>query len=69
MPKRLRKHPKFDGVFISDTKYRQKIFTKNLDKGKAIYGEILHTENEVEYREWNPYRSKLAAAIVKKVRN
>ncbi|MDR2830346.1 MAG: fibrillarin-like rRNA/tRNA 2'-O-methyltransferase [Methanobrevibacter sp.] len=48
------------------------IATKNLSPGLRVYGEKLIIENqcinneeiEVEYRVWNPYRSKLAAALL-----
>jgi fibrillarin-like pre-rRNA processing protein len=40
-----------------------KIFTKNLVPGKRVYGEILVQGNVSEFREWVPWRSKLAAAI------
>ncbi|MDR2623752.1 MAG: fibrillarin-like rRNA/tRNA 2'-O-methyltransferase [Methanobrevibacter sp.] len=48
------------------------IATKNLSPGLKVYGEELITENmvindeevEVEYRLWNPYRSKLAGALL-----
>ncbi|MHA2062263.1 MAG: fibrillarin-like rRNA/tRNA 2'-O-methyltransferase [Candidatus Sifarchaeia archaeon] len=43
----------------------KKVATKNLALGKTVYGErLLQFEGE-EYREWDPYRSKLAAAIRK----
>lgn len=47
---------------------KNKLFTKNLEscKGITIYGEQLKTINSKEYRSWNPYRSKLAAALHKK---
>lgn len=46
----------------------KKLFTKNLEssKGITIYGEQLKTINGNEYRSWNPYRSKLAATLLKK---
>jgi len=43
-----------------------KIFTKNLVKGKTVYDEKLVTIDNVEYREWNPRKSKLCAAIMKR---
>jgi fibrillarin-like pre-rRNA processing protein len=64
---RFRNHPKFDGVFLLD--HGQQIYTKNLDKGNLVYGEKIILDNDIEYREWNPYRSKLGAIIVKKIRN
>ncbi len=66
---RLNPHPKFEGVYLLLQADQQKLFTKNLDVGKAIYEEWLFFEKDDEYREWNPYRSKLGALIKKKVRN
>ncbi len=43
----------------------KRVTTKNLAPGKTVYGErLLQFEGE-EYREWDPYRSKFAAAIRK----
>ncbi|MDE1851407.1 MAG: fibrillarin-like rRNA/tRNA 2'-O-methyltransferase [Candidatus Micrarchaeota archaeon] len=50
----------FDGVFSIDGK----LATVNLAKGKKVYGEELVEVGGREYRMWNPYRSKLAAAIM-----
>ena len=41
------------------------IATKNLAKGISVYGEKIFCEQGEEFREWNPFRSKLAAAIRK----
>ncbi|MFA6268405.1 MAG: fibrillarin-like rRNA/tRNA 2'-O-methyltransferase [archaeon] len=49
----------FDGVYAKD-KY---IYTKNLLVGRRVYGEKLLTQEGVEYREWDPHRSKYGAAI------
>ncbi len=38
-------------------------FTKNLVPGKAVYGEELRSFDGVEYRHWNPHRSKLSAYL------
>ena len=38
------------------------IATRNLNPGMSVYGEELIVE-DVEYRLWNPRRSKLSAAI------
>ncbi len=46
----------------------QKLCTKNLVKGIQVYGERLVHNNE-EYRVWDPFRSKLAAAILKGLKN
>ncbi|XP_059435072.1 rRNA 2'-O-methyltransferase fibrillarin 1-like [Corylus avellana] len=56
------------GVFIAKGK-EDAIVTKNLVPGEAVYNEKrVSVQNEdgtkVEYRVWNPFRSKLAAAII-----
>jgi fibrillarin-like pre-rRNA processing protein len=51
-------------VFISGPQERLKLYTKNMDVGKRIYGERLITHKGIEYREWDPFRSKLAAVIL-----
>ncbi|MBS3748736.1 MAG: fibrillarin-like rRNA/tRNA 2'-O-methyltransferase [Candidatus Thermoplasmatota archaeon] len=47
---------------------RNKLFTRNPEQcnGISVYGEQLKTINGSQYRSWNPYRSKLAAALLKK---
>jgi len=57
-----------DGVFIARGK-EDALVTLNLVPGEAVYGEkrIAVEEPEkakIEYRVWNPFRSKLAAAIL-----
>lgn len=37
------------------------LWTANKVPGQAVYGERLRTRKGTEYRNWNPYRSKLAA--------
>lgn len=51
----------FDGVYRIDGK----LATVNLARGRKVYDEDLIELKSVEYRTWNPYRSKLAAAIMK----
>lgn len=55
---------KFYEIF-EEKKKRRTLLTKNLLPGEKVYGEKLIRENGVEYREWNPYKSKPAAAIMK----
>ena len=43
--------------------------TPNLDKGNSVYGERLIQDNQKEFRQWDVYRSKLAAAIQKGMQN
>ena len=51
------------GIF----KEKNKIFTRNYQgcKGIKVYNEKIIKEKNKEYRAWNPYRSKLAAAVLK----
>lgn len=51
----------FKDVFSIDGE----LATENLVPGMRVYGEKLHKIWGKEYREWNPYRSKLAGAIRK----
>lgn len=51
----------FEGVY----KENNRIFTKNLVPGKKVYNEKLIKKGKEEYRSWNPYRSKMAGAILK----
>jgi len=54
---------KLKEIFPGVWEYEGKILTKNRVPGKRVYGEQLLSIDGVEYRVWNPYRSKLAAAI------
>jgi len=44
---------------------RTLLFTRNLSPGRRVYNEELVAKVGVEYRAWDPFRSKLAAAILK----
>lgn len=50
---------------ILDIEGEKKLATKNLTPGLTVYGERLVEIEGVEYRLWEPYRSKLAAALLK----
>jgi len=54
------KNSKFTNVFFIN----DKICTRNLNPGEKVYGETLTVIKEIEYRFWDPYRSKLAAMIL-----
>ncbi len=41
------------------------LFTINANPGTRVYGETLRTVGGVEYREWDPFRSKLAAWLAR----
>ena len=60
----IRNHPKFSNVFISGPQERLRLYTTNLLEGKRVYGEKLINYKGIEYREWDPFRSKLAALIL-----
>jgi fibrillarin-like pre-rRNA processing protein len=65
---RVRPHPKFEGIFqaaLEDGSHR--LATRNLAPGRSVYSEqLIHFKN-AEYRVWDAFRSKLAAAILKGV--
>lgn len=44
--------------------HNKRLFTKNLAPGITVYNEKLLSQKGEEYRSWNPYRSKLAAALM-----
>ena len=52
-------YKKFEGIFVVDGKFA----TINLTPGHKVYGEQLIKEKNVEYRVWDFWRSKPAAAI------
>jgi len=47
----------------------KRLATKNLALGHAVYGERLVKFQDIEYRVWDAFRSKLAAAILKGLDN
>ncbi|MCL4404399.1 MAG: fibrillarin-like rRNA/tRNA 2'-O-methyltransferase [Candidatus Marsarchaeota archaeon] len=55
----------FEGVFLIDGK----LATENMVKGSKAYSEELLAVGNKEYRLWNPYRSKLSAAIMNGMKN
>ncbi|MEM1585919.1 MAG: fibrillarin-like rRNA/tRNA 2'-O-methyltransferase [Candidatus Bathyarchaeia archaeon] len=58
--------PKFDGVYqVTLEDGSKRIVSKNLAPGRDVYGERLIKYKDAEYRLWDPYRSKIAAAILK----
>ncbi len=54
-PKKL-----FEGIFKVDGK----LATRSSYPGNKVYGEDIVKDGDDQYRLWNPYRSKLAAAIM-----
>jgi len=62
----VKPHPEFPEIYwaiLEDGTKR--LATRNLTPGRTVYGERLITFKGIEYRIWDPYRSKLAAAILK----
>ncbi|MDP8012809.1 MAG: fibrillarin-like rRNA/tRNA 2'-O-methyltransferase [Nanoarchaeota archaeon] len=57
-----------DSIFWIKNKNRI-LATVNLTPGTSVYGERLIKHGNKEYREWNPNRSKIAAAIYKGYKN
>jgi fibrillarin-like pre-rRNA processing protein len=63
---KVKPHPLFQAVYqviLEDG--AQRLATKNLSPGRSVYGERLVKYERVEYRVWDAFRSKLAAAILK----
>jgi fibrillarin-like pre-rRNA processing protein len=56
------------GIFLIEFGDRRVLATRNLTPGRSVYGESLMHLGENEYRSWLPYRSKMAAAILKEVK-
>jgi fibrillarin-like pre-rRNA processing protein len=62
-------HERFDGVYWVKFKDKsRRLATKNLSPGRSVYGEQLVKSSREEYRLWDAYRSKLAAAILKGIK-
>jgi len=59
----------FDNVYWVEISDRKALATKNLAPGISVYGEKLIKEKGIEYRLWDPFRSKLAGAIIKGLKN
>src|SRR4030043_812038 len=63
---RVKPHPQFPAIYqivLEDGSKR--LATRNLAPGRNVYGERLIRFEGVEYRVWDAFRSKLAAAILK----
>ena len=59
------KHP----FFWIQVEGEKKLATQNLVPGNQVYNEKLVQSGGVEYRIWNPFRSKLAAAIINELKD
>lgn len=50
-------------IFWLNVDGQKRLATINYVEGKQVYGERLYKKSGVEYRIWDPFRSKLAAAL------
>lgn len=67
---RVKPHPQFPAIYqVTLENGAQRLATRNLTPGRNVYGEKLIKHRGVEYRLWDPFRSKLAAAILKNLKN
>jgi fibrillarin-like pre-rRNA processing protein len=65
---RVKPHPQFAEIYqVTLEDGAQRLATRNLTPGRTVYGERLIRFKSVEYRVWDAFRSKLAAAILKGV--
>lgn len=66
----VKPHQKFQGVFVASLEDGStSLATRNLVEGHNIYGERLIQMDSKEYRLWDPFKSKLAAAILRGLPN
>lgn len=62
----IEEHPTYKNVYVVELEGGEaRLSTKNLVPGRRVYGERLFNWKGVEYREWNAYRSKLGAALLR----
>lgn len=69
MQVKVKPHPQFQAIYqITLEDGAQRLATRNLAPGRNVYGErLIHFESS-EYRVWDAFRSKLAAAILKNLK-
>jgi len=66
---KVKHHPQFAAVYeVTLEDGARRLATRNLALGRSVYGERLVRFQGVEYRLWDAFRSKLAAAILKGLR-
>ena len=65
---KVKPHPQFAEIYQAFLEEgAQRLATRNLTPGRTVYGERLIRFKKVEYRVWDAFRSKLAAAVIKGV--
>lgn len=63
---KIKPHPQFPAIYKATLEDgSQRLATQNLAPGRNVYGERLLNCQGIEYRIWDAFRSKLAAAILK----
>ena len=60
-----RLHKTFEGMYWVVREGKERLATLSQDPGTTVYGEDLVRIGDREYRLWDPFRSKLAAAVLK----
>jgi len=63
----VRPHKTFEGIYWVVREGEERLATLSQDPGTTVYGEETVRIGDREYRLWDPYRSKLAAAVLKGV--
>ncbi len=64
----VRRDERFEGVYwVTLEDGARRLATRNLAPGVSVYGETLVKADGAEYRTWDAYRSKLAAAILRNI--
>ena len=58
-----------DNLLLVKHNNHQRLITKNLKPGNQLYGENIKMINNSEYRTWDPFRSKMSAAILNSNKN
>jgi len=58
-------HRRFEGIYLIGREGEERLGTRSLAPGETVYGEEIVKVGDEEYRVWDPFRSKLAAAILK----
>ena len=53
-----------EGLFRAKSDEKSRFVTRKKVRGSSVYGELLLSINGEEYRVWDPYRSKFAAAFL-----
>jgi fibrillarin-like pre-rRNA processing protein len=67
---KVKPHPRFKEIYqITLEDGAQRLATNNLAPGRNVYGEKLVRYGGIEYRVWDAFRSKLAGAILKGLKN